>query len=257
MTSCLLAYDLGDFLASWYGILIFVVLDILFAVTLVAIGYKHFFKGFFDFTFGLVATLVTLPVWLCIVIISKVHIIRTNEYSEVFKKTYVVGKGGKVIALRSFTVEDGLEGNLTALGLILRKTGLEYLPRVFDLLFLRMSIVGIKPLEEVDEKFIGEGDYERFNARTGFLNPVPHDTDGSYEGLFKAESNYAQKVNLFKDVAVIFTAFLQKMRGEKTGVEKLQNASYARYLLEKGEITQADYDEAINEGQAETEVEAG
>lgn len=256
MLNGLLASDLADFLSSWYGILIFVLIDIAVALLIIVVLYRWFFKYFFDFIIGLLATAVTSPVWLVTAIVSKVNIVRTNEYQKVFTTRLVAGKGGKTIRLHSFTVVDGVNGELTNIGKVLRDTHIEKLPAVFDLLSMRMSIVGVKPLSITDEKFIYDVDYDRFAARPGYVNPLVTAGDNTpeptYEDMFHSDKTYAAKCGFFRDIGILLTALVHKIRGDKRRVlGEATDKDYVDVLLERGEISQETYDEARAEEAAE------
>ncbi len=252
MNEFLLAADLGDFLTEWYGVLLFVLIDILIVLVIVAVTYRLVFKNILDFLCGLVATLVTSPVWLVVIALSRAHMIKTNEYKSVFSTRIVAGKNGKKVALHSFTVRDDLNGEYTALGAVLHRTGIEKLPAVFDLLTLRTSLVGGWALSPVDEKFVTEEDYARFSVRPGYFHPsvLPADKDAgvTYEDLFRAEREYAARFGFFSDVAILVTALVRGIRGEKYEiVGETAEMSYAEALLSRGEISREDYAAALAE----------
>lgn len=258
MIENLLAFDAGDFFSAWYGILFLVVLYSTAFLLLATLAYRPVFKSLFGFLAGLVASVLTLPVALVIIIASGAHIIKTNEYPSVFTVREVAGKDGKKIALHSFTVSANLTGELTSLGKFLRRTGLEKLPRVYDLLLLRVSLVGVKPLSLADEKFVEEEDYERFAAKPGIFNPLlTYDKTGdelTYEEMFFSDKQYVEKIGLWKDISILFTAFLRKIRGEKGNIfGEAADADYCDVLLSRGEIDRALYDEAHLEEDDETE----
>lgn len=261
MIENLLAFDAGDFFSSWYGVLILTVLYATAAVLLIVLAYRPFFKSFFDFLAGLVASVVTLPVALVIIIVSCVHIIKTNEYASVFSVHKVAGKNGRRVGLHSFTVTANLTGELTKLGGFLRRTGLEKLPLVYDLLLLRISLVGVKPLSLTDEKFVSEGDYERFAAKPGIFNPLlaydrAEEGELSYEEMFDSDRQYVEKTGVFKDISILFTALLRKIRGEKGDIfGETAQCEYCDALLARGEIDRALYDEARAESREEEEEE--
>lgn len=259
MIENLLAFDAGDFFAAWYGVLTLVILYTAAFVMLVTLAYRPFFKNFFDFLLGLVASVVTLPVSLVIIIVSGVHIIKTNEYASVFTVRYVAGKNGKKTGLHTFTVQANLTGELTELGRFLRRTGLEKLPLVYDLLLLRVSLVGVKPVSLADEKFVSEEDYRRFGAKIGIFNPLliydkTSEEELTYEEMFFSDGLYAEKIGLFKDISILFTAFLRRIRGEKENLfGEAAEREYCDVLLERGEIDR----EVYNLAHVETEEEEG
>ena len=245
MNGLLLAADLGDFLSQWYGILLFALIDAAIAVVIVAVTYRWVFKYVFDFLSGLVAAVVTSPIWLTVIVLSRRHIIKTKEYAHVFARRTAIGRNGKKITLHSFTVRRD-DGEYTRLGEFLHKTGIERLT-------LRVSLVGVRPLSAVDEKFVSGEDYARFAARPGFVNPLVLYTDGkkeiSYEAMFDADKRYvSEKYAFFIDVAVLVTLLVRKIRGEKTALKgEIAEKGYAEALLARGEIAPEDYAAACAE----------
>ena len=257
----LLVFDPGDFFSAWYGILTLIVLYSTAFFVFAALGYKAFFKNFFDFLFGLIASVVTLPLSLAIIIVSGVHIIKTNEYPSVFTTRYVAGKNGRKVALHTFTVTANLTGEATALGGLLRRTGLEKLPVVYDLMLLKTSFVGVKPLSLTDEKFVSEEQYGRFDAKNGIFNPVviydgEKGDNATYEDMFDSDASYASKIGLFTDIRVLAATFLRRVRGEKDNLlGEAAEKEYCEALLERGEIDREVYDLARAES-AEEDAES-
>jgi lipopolysaccharide/colanic/teichoic acid biosynthesis glycosyltransferase len=262
MINNLLSSGMGDFLSSWIGVLIFVLVDVVIAVAIVAVLYKYIFKYLFDFVIALVGSIVTLPLSLVIIIWSKAHIIKTNEYAAVFTKTEAAGKDGKKIVLHSFTVNSGLTGELTKLGGFLRRTGIENLPRLYDVLLFKLALVGVKPLSVADEQFVAEEDYVRFSVRPGLLNPLyiyptEEGKKRTYEDMFDSDKTYKKRVGLFTDLRIIFAFLLGKIRGDKRDIYgEVKETEYSRLLLERGEISVADYEEAIKELTEEEQQDA-
>lgn len=256
MTELLLAGDLGDFLASAGGKLLVTAIIVLLSVGIVAALYRWVFKYLIDFAVGAFVSFVTLPLVLLIAIVSAVHIIKKEEYEDIFTETAVAGRKGKRVILHSFTVRNDETGELTSFGAFLHKTKLEYLPAFYDLALFRRSIVGVRPLSLTDEKFVNEEDYARFNAPIGLLNPLIL-RDGkeelTYEDMFAADARYAQKITLWGDLKVVVIAFLNFVRGDKKhAAGETEERSYAQALLERGEITAED----LAEAQAEDEEDA-
>lgn len=254
MMSNLLATDLGDFLSSWYGMLIFVLFDIAVIVFVLTALYKWVFKYLFDLLFGWSLTIMTLPITIIVAIAIKVNAIRSGEYGKIFANDYVAGKNGKIVKLHSYATYDPETGEYTTVGRVLHRFGIEHLPRVIDLAILRMSIIGVMPLCITDEKFISESDYDRFNARPGFINPLStyvKEDDGeiTYEDMFCSDILYAKNITIFNDLKIVFAELIQEIRGmEEDDLYGITNKkSYCEVLLERGEIDPADYAEARKE----------
>ena len=247
-------------MSNEYAMLIFILADVVIALLLIAVCYRQTFKPLMDFICGLTAAVVIMPVFLTVLLISFIHVLRTNEYTSVFTARPFAGKNGKRVNSYTFTVESSLTGELTKFGKFLRRTRLEKLPVIYDLLFLKRSIVGVKPLSLNDEKFVSGEDYRRFKARPGFFNPLYafSRTAGqkvTYEDMFFWDAHYAKKCSLLGDLRIIFTALLRKARGEKNDevFGETGEKSYCEVLLERGEIEPSDYAEAVEETKREEE----
>lgn len=251
MSNLLAAMDLGDFISSWYGTLFFVIFDIAVIVFVLTVFYKWFFKYLIDFIFGVSLSIMTLPITIAVAIAIKVLAIRDGEYGKIFASEYIAGKNGKIVKLHSYATFDPQTGELTTVGKILRKFGIENIPRFYDLLILRMSLIGVEPLCMTDEKFISESDYDRFNARPGFINPLnvyEKEDDGeiTYEDMFYSDIRYAKNISIYRDLKIVFAELIHEIRGEEEeelfGV--IHRMSYSEVLLERGEIAREDYEEA-------------
>ena len=248
MTSLLSAVQTESFFNDPYALLLFILLDIFLAAVLVIVAYRPFFKYALDFLCGLFLCVITLPVWLTVAVVSKIYILRTNRFQSVFTARFVAGKNGKPIALHSFTVLDSLDKQPTKFGNFLRKTGIEHLPIIFDLLLLKVSVVGVKPLLLSDEKFVSEEDYARFSVRPGLLNPLLLEEsthECTYEDMFHSDIRYVHQYGFFKDVQIFFMLFIRKIRGEKGDIfGETAKKDYAQALVERGEISLEDTAEA-------------
>ncbi len=113
--------------------------------------YRNFFKPFFDFLFAVLLLLVSLP----IICILAVFLIFQNRGNPFFYQRRP-GKNEKlftIVKFKTMTNEKGENGNLlpdeerlTTLGKWIRKTSLDELPQLFNVLKGEMSFVGPRPL---------------------------------------------------------------------------------------------------------------
>ena len=114
--------------------------------------YKHFFKRVFDFCISLVALL--LIGWFLIIIAIWLHF--ANKGAGAFFTQDRPGKGGKifkVIKFKSMTDEKDAEGNLlpnekrlTKIGKFIRKSSIDELPQLINILKGDMALIGPRPL---------------------------------------------------------------------------------------------------------------
>lgn len=129
------------------------------------IMYKHFFKRFIDFILSLIGGILLLPVFL---IISLAVVI--DDPGPVIFKQKRVGKGKKLFWLHKFRsmkvntpdipthLLENPEQYITRVGKFLRKTSLDELPQVYDILFGKMSIIGPRPALWNQDDLVAERD---------------------------------------------------------------------------------------------------
>lgn len=113
--------------------------------------YRNFFKPLIDILVALVALIILLPVMFIIIILLYI----TGHKSVFFTQTRV-GKNEKIFKVLKFkTMTDGKdkEGNLlsdaerlTPFGMFLRKSSLDELPQLINVLKGDMSLIGPRPL---------------------------------------------------------------------------------------------------------------
>ncbi len=114
--------------------------------------YKHCLKRIFDFTIALVAILCLSPLF----IIVYICLCWTNKGAGVFFTQERPGKDEKifrVVKFKSMTDEKDENGNLlpdaqrlTAIGKFIRKTSIDELPQLFNVLKGDMALIGPRPL---------------------------------------------------------------------------------------------------------------
>ncbi len=114
--------------------------------------YKHFFKRFFDFCISLIALICLSPILLVITI--WLHF--ANKGAGAFfcqERPGYHGKIFKIIKFKSMTDETDEHGILlpneqrvTKVGAFIRKTSIDEIPQLFNVLIGDMSLIGPRPL---------------------------------------------------------------------------------------------------------------
>jgi len=113
--------------------------------------YKHFFKRVIDFTASLIGFIVVLPLFVLIVLFLTI----ANDGKPFFFQKRP-GKNGKVFKIVKFKTmndkkdKDGKllsdEVRLTAVGKFVRKTSLDEIPQLLNVIIGDMSLIGPRPL---------------------------------------------------------------------------------------------------------------
>lgn len=162
--------------------------------------YKHFLKRLIDTVLSLVGAIVLLPAFLLISIAVFI-----DDPGPVFFKQKRIGKNKKLFWLHKFRsmkvktpdvpthlLEDPGQ-YITRVGRILRKTSLDELPQIYDILFGKMAIVGPRPALWNQDDLIAERDkygandvkpgltgWAQINGRDELEIPVKARLDGDY-----------------------------------------------------------------------------
>ena len=118
-----------------------------------------FFKRIFDIICSSAALIILSPVFLILTVA-----IKTTDKGPVFFTHRRVGKGGKPLNIykfrsmvteyeRNFKLED--DPRVTKVGKFMRRTSLDELPQLFNILKGDISIVGPRPVMEVETEIYG------------------------------------------------------------------------------------------------------
>ncbi len=243
--------------------------------------YKYFFKRFFDIILSLLAAIVLLPVFIIVAIA-----IFIDDPGPVFFKQKRVGKNKKLFWLlkfRSMKVKtpdipthllENPDQYITRVGRFLRKTSLDELPQIYNILFGKMSIIGPRPALWNQDDLIAERDkygvndvrpgltgWAQINGRDELEIPVKAKLDGDY--VAKLNSGWFR--GLAMDTRCFFGTFISVFRSEGvveggTGEMKKQEeeaAKLAEVEAEAEKIMSAEFEEAPScEAPSETAVSA-
>lgn len=198
----------------------------------------HFLKRFFDICVSLVALIILSPIFLIIAILIKL-----DSKGPVFFKHHRIGYKGKPIfiykfrtmvdhaedMIKTFTPEQKAEWEanyklendprITKIGAFLRKTSIDELPQLLNIIGGSLSIVGPRPIiEEELEKY--EVNKEKFlSAKPGLTGywAAHGRSNTSYEERMRMELYYVDNCSLWLDIKIVLrTAFsVIKQEGAK------------------------------------------
>ena len=196
--------------------------------------YRKLGKRIFDVIFALVAFFILLPVLIIISLFIKV-----DSQGPVFFLQERIGEGGKIFSLikfRSMYKDDfqenkeftpGDTSRITRLGKILRKTKIDELPQIINVLMGDMSLVGPRP-EVPKYRHVYEGSFETLlNLRPGITGPgsikyrneedilnASLNPTGLYESEILPDKlrlalEYKKKVTFQSDVKILCSTFVR------------------------------------------------
>ena len=197
-------------------------------------------KRIFDFTLAFIVLLILWPVFLCIAIFIKL-----DSKGPVFFKQRRIGKDKRefsIIKFRTMKIEtpkevpthllENPEIYITTVGKLLRKTSLDELPQVFNILKGDMSIVGPRPALWNQFDLITERDKYSCNqlypGLTGWAQVNGRD-ELSIEEKAKFDGEYVNNINLLFDINILFLTVIRVVRWRGVREGKLyENINYRK-----------------------------
>lgn len=171
-------------------------------------------KRLLDILISTAAIILLLPLFLILYVLVYFFM-----GSPVFFRQKRVGKNQKIFEMmkfRSMTDEKDADGNLlsdgerlTKLGNFLRKTSLDEIPELLNVLKGDMSIVGPRPLLVEYLPYYSEREKLRFEVRGGLIPPdaLYGSVTPSWDDQLEFEAEYAEKISFLLDVKIILKTF--------------------------------------------------
>lgn len=184
--------------------------------------YKLFFKQFFDFWLALFFVLLSSP----LLIVTTICLHFANKGAGAWflqERPGLHGKIFKIIKFKTMTDERDAEGNLlpdelrlTKVGKIVRKTSLDELPQLINVLKGDMALIGPRPLLPQYLALYSPEQARRHEVRPGISGWAQcHGRNGlSWTEKFKLDVWYVDHVSLMTDLKVIGITFKKLVKPE-------------------------------------------
>lgn len=189
--------------------------------------YKNCFKRVIDFTIVLIALLIIWP----ILAIIAIWLHFANKGAGAFFYQERPGKDEKifkVIKFKSMTDERDADGNLlpdkdriTAVGKFVRKTSIDELPQLINVLKGDMALIGPRPLLPEYLPYYTERERLRHTVRPGISGwaQVNGRSNITWDKKLEYDVYYVEHLSLLMDIRVLFTTFKNMLnRSEVVGV---------------------------------------
>ena len=219
--------------------------------------YANFFKRVIDFTLSLIALLVLLVPMIILAIIGAIQM-KGNPFFTQLRPGKINKKTGeekifKLIKFRTMTNEKDKDGNLlpddvrlNGYGKLLRKTSLDELPELLNILVGDMAIVGPRPQLVRDMVFMSKEQRVRHSVRPGLtgLAQVSGRNNITWEEKFNFDLEYMQKITFVGDMKIIFRTVAKVFKAEDVVREGTSSdIDFGDWLLQEGKVDKAEYDE--------------
>lgn len=182
--------------------------------------YKKYIKRFLDIFLSSLSIILLLPLLIIIAIL-----IRINLGSPIFFKQPRPGKNEKIFYLykfRSMTNATDEAGKLlpdnkriTKFGKFLRKSSIDELPELFNILKGDMSIVGPRPLSMFNLPYYSIEEKKRHNVRPGLtgIAQIHGRNNLPWEDRFKMDNEYISKLSFINDGKIIYDTIAKVFKG--------------------------------------------
>lgn len=188
--------------------------------------YKHFFKRVIDFTIVLIALLIIWPILLGITI--WLHFANKGAGAFFFQER--PGKDEKifkVIKFKSMTDERDANGNLlpdkdriTPIGKFVRKTSIDELPQLINVLKGDMALIGPRPLLPEYLPYYTEREKLRHTVRPGISGwaQVNGRNNVTWNQKLELDAYYVEHLSFMMDVRVIFKTIKNVLGGKDVNI---------------------------------------
>jgi undecaprenyl phosphate N,N'-diacetylbacillosamine 1-phosphate transferase len=188
--------------------------------------YSRFFKRLIDFTLSLGAFIVLLPVFLVVTLLLAI----ANNGKPFFLQPRP-GKHGrifKVIKYKTMNDKRDAKGELlsdaerlTPIGAFVRKTSLDEVPQLLNVIKGDMSLIGPRPLLVEYLPLYNEVQRRRHEVRPGITGwaQVNGRNAISWEQKFQYDVWYVDNISFLLDVKIIFLTILKVFKSEGISAE--------------------------------------
>lgn len=192
--------------------------------------YRLFLKQFLDCVLSFLGLIVC-----CIPMLIIAIAIKTDSKGPVLFRQRRLGRGMKPFTVCKFRTmcdhayemggiaKSSNDSRITKVGAFLRRTSLDELPQMFNILNGTMAIIGPRPILDWEfEPYKDNQEYcKRYNVKAGMFCTVDVDYRASADRdlQFKMDAEYADNVSFALDVKTFFSIIKTVIKGNNVYVE--------------------------------------
>ncbi|EES90121.1 undecaprenyl phosphate N,N'-diacetylbacillosamine 1-phosphate transferase [Helicobacter canadensis] len=181
--------------------------------------YPHFIKPILDFSLALILIILFSPIILIVALL-----IRLKLGSPIFFTQERPGLKGKIFKIYKFrTMSDQRDSNgqllsdelrLKGFGKFIRKSSLDELPQLFNVLKGEMSFVGPRPLLVEYLKLYNKEQAKRHEVKPGITGwaQVNGRNAISWEEKFKLDVYYVKHISFWLDLKILYLTFFKVLK---------------------------------------------
>lgn len=205
--------------------------------------YARYVKRVLDFLFSLIALVVLCPIMIIIAILVRLCMGKPVIFKQ--KRAGYMGKEFMIYKFRSMSDKCDKDGKLlsdlerlTRLGKFLRKTSLDELPQLFNILKGDIAIIGPRPLLVEYLPIYTENEMKRHEVRPGLvgLAGVNGRNNQSWDSKFKYDLEYVEKISFKLDCTIFFKCIMIVLEQKDVYYDpkKLEEDSFTKRVRERG-----------------------
>lgn len=141
-------------------------------------------------------------------------------------EAYLQSLIGSDVPMRKLDAEDG---RVLRIGVLLRASGLDELPQVFNILRGEMSLVGPRPCIRYEYEKYRPEQRERFEAVPGLtgLWQVSGKNDTTFQEMIDLDIRYARNLSLRQDISILFRTFPVLLKQTRAALQKKRSRQFA------------------------------
>ena len=124
-------------------------------------------KRIFDILFSINLFIITLPIYIVLPFMIKI-----DSKGPIFYKQERIGKNSKKFTIYKFRTMTIDTNEITRVGKVIRKYGIDELPQIFNILKGDMSVVGPRPWKVDYLKYFNKNQLKRFDVLPGLMGPT-------------------------------------------------------------------------------------
>lgn len=183
--------------------------------------YRNFLKRIIDFILSFIGLIALSPIFFIVLILLMV-----NNQGKPFFFQRRPGKKGKIFKVIKFkTMNDKKDANgellpdaerLTKVGIFVRKTSLDEIPQLINVLKGDMSLIGPRPLLPEYLPLYNEEQKRRHDVKPGITGwaQVNGRNAISWKKKFEYDVWYVDNISLLLDIKIIFKTIIKVVRSE-------------------------------------------
>ena len=183
--------------------------------------YKFFFKPLLDFILSLLGLIISSPLFLIVII----ALLFANK-GKVFFLQNRPGKNGKIfkiIKFRTMNNKRDAHGNLlpdverlTSIGKLVRKTSLDEIPQLINVLLGNMSLIGPRPLLPEYLPLYNDFQKKRHHIKPGITGwaQINGRNAVEWEKKFKFDVWYVENMSFLLDLQIMFLTLKKVLKLE-------------------------------------------